>query len=319
MNFSLFIFGTPNGYNQYPASTNSELFNKFVRNRQSDLELIIYRKDRLIYYTYIRYNLLSKTGNEGAYLGMCLVFNSVCFRDVKSILKIFDDLFVLLVSKGEIIKQGLTEKITFTVDTFYEKPELIDGCRNYLHRNIVNHFSRKNIDYVEIDSSFKQTDPAVRTLLINNENSDIFDMVRRYQHIILTSQHISSLKIKKSKRIIWITSFLVISLIIIISVMSIGIDNKQKLSGQYYGKYIENIIDTTSVQLKIYNLKEKNQLQYFSYSSLIIGQKAIANSTGFYNEKDSSIYFENLGKGKIKLLKGQVTIMSTEKKWYLFK
>ena len=66
--------------------------------------MIIHRRGRLIYYTYLRYGLLTGTGKEGALLGISMVFNGICSLDAKGIFELFDKLYHRMSSRGEILK-----------------------------------------------------------------------------------------------------------------------------------------------------------------------------------------------------------------------
>jgi|GEM_PF-3065736 len=216
MNFDFYIFGTPVvKYNQFIFASNSKVFKKFALNQQSDKQLIIYREGQLIYYTYLRYGLLSKTRNEGAYLGMSMVFNIVCFYDITGIFELFDNLFLSMVSKGEIIKQDKTGKIIFAIDKFIDKQAAIEECRVALQRCFVNQFNQINSDYTILDSSFNQTNLTVKTLSLSDKNSDIIYAVRNFRHIVLTSQNFSVLKpVNYSKWVKWVISLLAVSIAI---------------------------------------------------------------------------------------------------------
>lgn len=299
MNFSFHIFGTPNNnYNQFPSGSNSELFREFVQDRQSNVQLIVYRKDHLIYYTYIHSGLLSKEGNEGAYLGMSIVFNGVCFSDVDGIFSLLEKIFYSMASKGEIIEHDKAGKIIYTVDKFIEKQEVIDGYRIFLQKYIEEQFSRKNIDYVEIDSTFTQSNLTIRTLSLNDDNSDIIDVMRKSQYIVFVSDNNVISKPDKSnkqsaKRHIsksWLV-FILAGITIICVVVKYSYSSSKKentllinnsvtledICGSYSGKLLVN-----SIEIPAYLLVNKKK----NSDTLSIYLKSTTNSYIYKAEYD---------------------------------
>ena len=285
MNFSFYIFGTPNNnYDQFNSDNNIELFTEFAQNQQGGVKLIIYRRDQLIYYTYLRHGLLSKARNEGAYLGVSMVFNNVCFFDVKGIFEIFDQLYFSMASEQEIITKDKTGKFAFTVDKFIKKQESIDGCKAFMQKNIDNKFNQIDRDYTVLDTSFNQTNLTVKSLLFSDGNSYIMDTVHKFRHVVITSQNIVPVP-NNAKRGKWVLALLVIAITIISIVILLRNGNNQ-----------------TSVVVKNYevNVHEGSTYQYWGE---MIDNIPTGNGKAKYN--DGSIYegyFEKglrHGKGKM--------------------
>ncbi|GEM_PF-4511734 len=188
MNFSCYTFGTPNGYDQYPSDTIIEQFGEVIQNHKNNSQLIVYRQNQLIYYTYVKRGLLSKDYSKEAYWGMSIVVNGVCFCDVKGIYALFDMLFSFMISKGEIIKKDRQGKIVYTINRFVDKQAEVEECRLFLQKKIDEHFSRINSGYINLDATFNQTeDLTVKSLSVNDVSLSTVDLVRKYRYVVITS------------------------------------------------------------------------------------------------------------------------------------
>jgi predicted nucleic acid-binding Zn-ribbon protein len=170
----------PNGYNQFPADTNTAMFQEFAQNKQGNSQLSICRKDKLIYYTYIRD--LSKLGS---YLGMCLVFNGVYCDDTQKIFELFDKAYSDIALKGEIIQLDKNGKISFVAEKFANKQSEIERIQLFFKNNLENHF---NGDFSSLPSSFKVGNGS-KTVSIKDDNSKILATIREYDCV-----HVSSIE-----------------------------------------------------------------------------------------------------------------------------
>ncbi|MDR2963811.1 MAG: hypothetical protein LBU90_09315, partial [Bacteroidales bacterium] len=58
MNFSFYMFGTPNGskngYMQYPNDSTAQKFQEFALHATGEAQLTVWRKEQLSYYVYVR-------------------------------------------------------------------------------------------------------------------------------------------------------------------------------------------------------------------------------------------------------------------------
>ena len=147
MNFSFYIYGTPNGYNQYPDDSNSEMFQDFTQDNNSESQLTVYRKEQLVYYVYMR--KLQEKSNS--FLGFCTVFNGVYCREPQKLFALFDRVFDDVLMKGELLKfeKG---KCLFTIEKFVEKPTEIERIKNFFKYELENSLYR---DFVTLPPSFK--------------------------------------------------------------------------------------------------------------------------------------------------------------------
>lgn len=147
MTFSFYISGTPNGYNQYPADSNSVMLQDFARDNTSESQLTVCRKGQLVYYAYLR-RLQEKSNN---YLGFCLIFNGIYCRSSKKLFDLFDKAFYDVQLKGELLRfeKG---KFSYGINNFTDKSIEIERIYSFFKYNIENGLSR---EFANIPVSFE--------------------------------------------------------------------------------------------------------------------------------------------------------------------
>ncbi|MDR0540968.1 MAG: hypothetical protein LBH19_02015 [Dysgonamonadaceae bacterium] len=245
MNFSFYIYGTPNGYyDQFPNDYSSELFQQLAQNQQADFQMSIYRKGPLIYYTCLHYDLQTKNGNKSAFIGISLIFNGICFLNTQDIFALFNKLFLMMAADGEIIQAKKNSAFTFITDKFAEKQAKINEYKEFLQGHI-DHASRWN--YITLDTSFDQSNTEIKTLPYRDGNENILEAIRKFQQVIIPSQHKSkTLTISiKSKPAIkkWRLSSIFIVLIILAMIIFPKIKNDDKAGENVSASVVNYSVD----------------------------------------------------------------------------
>jgi chromosome segregation ATPase len=189
MNFSFYIFGTPNGYNQYPSDEKSRLFKDFTQNSKADSQLTIHRDGQLVYYAYKR-NLTS--GNSSNYLGFCLIFNGMYCRDTRKIFDVFDKVYNDVLLKGEYLRFDKSGKVSFAVDKFIDKEIAFERIKSSFQTNLDNEFKKY---FVAIPSSFKVGN-GTKAISIKEANTDIDAAIRQFDdvHVSNNEKSVSELE-----------------------------------------------------------------------------------------------------------------------------
>jgi len=191
MNFSLYLFGTPDGYNQYPADTSSQLFQRFFHKQLTDYsQFAIYRSSQLVYYAYSR--KLSSSGSNN-YLGICLIFNGIYCNDSKQLFDLFDKAYSDIALNGEILKMEKNGKISFSTDNFVSKQLEIERIRIFFQHNLDKNFSK---NFNSISSSFK-TGNGTKVLSINDENIDIQSAIHQYDCVYISNNEKSDSELNR--------------------------------------------------------------------------------------------------------------------------
>jgi hypothetical protein len=187
MNFSFYIYGTPNGYNQYPADNNSIALQEFTQNNSTESQLTVCRKEQLIYYAYIR-RLQEKTSH---FLGFCLVFNGVYCNDPQKLFLLFDRAFDDVLMKGELLRFE-TGKCLYTVNKFAEKQVEIDRMKAFFKDYLESDFTR---DFTALSPSFKVGNGS-KTISVHDSSSEILAAIAEFDcvHIANSEKSLSELE-----------------------------------------------------------------------------------------------------------------------------
>lgn len=139
MNFDFYLFGTPIGYDQYPLDDKEVLFQSSY-DKNTPVQLVLYRNAELIYFTYIR-NITS----GGHYFGMSIVFNGAYPANLSEVFAVFDSLFVNAVNKGRLLRKNKYGHIEFTGIRLAEAQDEIEELTRYCRTLVENRLSRSEI------------------------------------------------------------------------------------------------------------------------------------------------------------------------------
>ena len=88
------------GYYQYPLDSHSEQFKSYQENFNSDSQIVVHRQPNLMYYTYMR--KLSIDGGNSCF-GISIVINGLETSSIKSLFRLFERVFQIIVSEGIIL------------------------------------------------------------------------------------------------------------------------------------------------------------------------------------------------------------------------
>ena len=116
MNVTVYLLGKlGKNYTQYPDDYTRDIFTEFDKNITSRTQLIIYRKDTLIYYTY-----LHPLSENGKYIGIAIVLNGIMCSDIHSIFKLCEDIVTTMAVNGDILEFADNGDIVSKVDKLYK-------------------------------------------------------------------------------------------------------------------------------------------------------------------------------------------------------
>lgn len=193
MNFSIYIYGSPSGYNQYPADSNSDLFQDLAQNKTTESQLTVCRKGQLVYYSYMR-SLQEKSNN---YLGFCLIFNGVYCQNSQKLFELFDSAFDDVLLKGEMLKFE-KDKIVYTVSKFAEKSLEIERIKTFFKEELENNFYR---DFVALPTSFKVGN-GKKSISVKEANSDILSVIAEFDCVHITNNEKSLSELERTHKML---------------------------------------------------------------------------------------------------------------------
>jgi hypothetical protein len=193
MNFSFYIYGTPDGYNQYPADSNSIVLKEFEKNNNSESQLTIYRKGPLVYYAYMR-KLQEKADN---YLGFCLVFNGIYCNHPQKLFLLFDRAFDDLLMKGELLKFE-NGKIIYSVKIFAEKLTEIERILTYIKNDIESDLNR----YFTVISPLFKVGNGSKTISARNSRIEILTEISEFDCVYITNNEKSLSELERTHKLL---------------------------------------------------------------------------------------------------------------------
>ena len=213
MNFDFYLFGTPDGYDQYPWDDKEILFQSFY-DKNCPIQLSLYRNAELVYFTYIR-NINAKTGSH---FGMSLVFNGAYPANPAEVVAVFESLFVNVVNKGRFLRKDRHGHVVFTgtrlAEAQDEIEELTRNCRTLVENRLSWSETRLPEEYVV------QERIATFAFDSNYLPTPLDDLLKYYNRIYLTkgktgnTQNDSSSSGTKRKWVPFVIALLIVALLV---------------------------------------------------------------------------------------------------------
>jgi hypothetical protein len=180
MNFSLYIFGTPNGYDQYPLDSNSAKFQEILTSCNSESQLSVLRDNQLVQYVYVR-----KISSDDGFcwgFGFVLVVTGVYCLNCHTLNDLFETAFYDVLLKGKLFRyQGNSFS--------YQVSKFVDDI-NEIKR--INSFFKSKLEYelgdlfVTIPSSFSVGNGQT-SISMKESASDINFAVKNFDVVHITN------------------------------------------------------------------------------------------------------------------------------------
>lgn len=128
MNFDFYLFGTPDGYDQYPLDDKESLFQSF-HDKKSSVQLTVYRKAELVFFNYLRN--LDADGKQ--FFGMSIVLNGSYPDSILDVFEVFELLFDGIVRRGQILARNSHGKVHFVCSRLTDAMEEIEATTRDCH------------------------------------------------------------------------------------------------------------------------------------------------------------------------------------------
>lgn len=154
MNFNLYIFGTPTSSNVeiYPKDKFLSLFQEFADDTIDTSKIVVTRREQVVYYTYLRYDVLRISNKEKAFFGITLAFNGVYCTDINKLYELFDTRFEAIVERETILTGSDKGKPAFAVTALCDIDDEIEDIREQINKAFDSHFQ---LSFQDVDTSFK--------------------------------------------------------------------------------------------------------------------------------------------------------------------
>lgn len=281
----IYFFGTWSGdFIAYPLDYTKDIFLDSLRKSKNVCQIVLHRKNNLLYYAYIRQ--LSK----GNYFGICLCLDCI-YNDVKFLFSVFDDVFASMVQNGEIIKIGSHINIEWTTNRLSNETVAI------------NEYSRLIINKIGISSSSTQNLPPAdfsisitdcRNISIQESQESIIEATKQYSNLYIVKENYEIERVTSAVNIINSKDIEIQDLRKIINAQSKQNsklkEEKEKIKKQkkQYNYVISLLILAISLCAVLFHTKRKFEL---TCDELYESKKLIANTK---NKIDSLTYNYNI-------------------------
>lgn len=184
----IYFFGTlPNGFSSYPSDHTKAFFEKFLERSKNQLQIVVHREDNLLHYGYVR------KFNNG-YFGICICIDRI-YNHVNYLFSLFDDVFVDMVKKGDILKMDVQHNINWAL-------------KNYADEAVsLNEYKRKIITSLNVNNNNSQALPPIDFSISINECLDISLEAPREEIISATKRYSNLYIVKTNAEIERLTGF----------------------------------------------------------------------------------------------------------------
>jgi hypothetical protein len=193
MNFSFYIFGSPEGFDLLPNNTERErnYFQIFYGGNKENTKLTIHRMaSGQVSYSYLRYNFITSAIRPNAFFGMSVVFNGEYCHDVEGLYELFDSVYKTILQNKILIEeiQGYPAvQARFLVRTFVEAGNEVKRIEKVVSKNLEHSF----IDDIRpIDTSFIQGNSnSIKKLNDKKGNSAFLAALREYSWVSISPEY----------------------------------------------------------------------------------------------------------------------------------
>ena len=193
MNFSLYVLGTPNGYDQYPLDTNSSKFQRVLTSCKTESQLSVFRTNQLIQYVYVR----KVPSSNSLYLGFCLALTGVYCLNCHTLNDLFDAVFYDVLMKGELLRFQ-KNKYSYTVSKFAENADEIKRINQFFKTKLENELERL---FVNIPASFRMGNDSF-TISLKENASDINNAISQHDIVHITNDEKSVSELERTQKML---------------------------------------------------------------------------------------------------------------------
>ena len=178
---TVYLFATlNNGFASYPHDHAHELFLDALKKVKSDTQIVLARKDNLLYYCYIK-----RIANQQLF-GICLCINNI-YVDTEYMFQAFDTIFTKAVTEGTVLKMDEQANIQVNVEKFVNESVAINELSRHLQSLLDIDNPNNNILLPPADFSISVKDCIELSIEQNKEL--IIDAIKRYSNVYIVKTH----------------------------------------------------------------------------------------------------------------------------------
>lgn len=181
MNIEVYLHGVPAGFKSLSKDSDKQYLENFYGSNKIDVNtgIVIEIKNKSIYYTFLRNNLIANDGRNGSYFGLTLRLDDMFCEDMEGIytlLSTIDREYII----GSIIKDN-----KYIVTAFNEEK------RKNIEEHIIKEIREKFPRYLKaIDNSFsKQRGNVLKQNILEISNKNIISILKKNLIICLSEEY----------------------------------------------------------------------------------------------------------------------------------
>ncbi|MDO4801000.1 MAG: hypothetical protein Q4A15_02420 [Prevotellaceae bacterium] len=175
----VYFFGTlPNGFSSYPQDHTKKIFEGFVSKSKNISQIVLHRKDNLLYYGYVR------KMSKDKYFGICICVDCI-YNDINYLFEVFDDIYALMIKKGDILKIGSNRVVEWATPNFV------------LEIVAITEYTRQIVNMLDVSERNTQPLPPINfsisindclSLSIEDSQDEIIDATKRYTNLYIVKK-----------------------------------------------------------------------------------------------------------------------------------
>lgn len=267
MNYSLYVLGNPNGYDQYPLDANNTIFQNILNACGKGMRLSILRKDQLVQYVYVR----KIPGKNNLYLGFVLVVTGIYCTDCNKLIDVFDCLFYDVISKGSLIccEKG---NYRYVVDKFIENHSEIKRISVFLKTRI----EQELIGSFDLIPLSFQVGNGDCTLFIKDDTTVIGSAIEQFDVVNLINNDSDDKAVSEQDSywqkptkifkswLFWVMMLVILLLVSIVIASTMQYKSKLRVDSHRYEIEIkrldsihQNALDTFKIHLELIGVKNE--------------------------------------------------------------
>lgn len=185
----VYFFGNLSGsFASYPQDHTKAIFQDFLKRARNQLQIVLHRKDNLLYYGYVR------AMNETDRIGLVLCVDCI-YNNMATLFSVFDNAYAEMIRQGVIVKMDGNTRVSWATTNFASETVTITEISKQITEK-ANLSARNTQPLPPVNFSISINDCL--ELSLDNPLDEITDATKRYCNLYI---------VKKNSEIERVTSF----------------------------------------------------------------------------------------------------------------
>lgn len=175
----IYFFGTlPGGFSSYPQDHTRVFFEQILKRVKYNLQIVVLRKDNLLYYAYVR-------KFNGNYFGICICVDRI-LNDVNVLFDILDDVFASMIEKGDILMMTSETNVEWAVRSYTSESVAINEYKKLIAgRLCITDVNSQRLPPADFSISIND----VLEISLEASKEEIIDATKRYSKLCIVKNN----------------------------------------------------------------------------------------------------------------------------------